>query len=95
MSATLFDKITKQGIFQEVECLDAWISSVEVKVYQRNLTGEHQLGTINIANPGGKCYKVYMSIDRKTGMLVVTLYDVLHRRWIDEIPLNQRQYNLK
>lgn len=29
------------------------------------------------------------------GMLVVTLYDSIHQRWIDEIPLNERQYTLR
>lgn len=91
---TAFDKVTKRGIYQEVECLDRDVSSVEVLVYQRNLNGNQKLGTINIPNPGGKRYKIYMQIDKKKGMLVVTIYDVVHQRWIDEIPLNERQYTL-
>ena len=92
---TAFDKLTKQGIYQEVECLDRDVSSVEVLVYQRNLNGEQKLGTINIPNPGGMRYKIYMQIDKKKGMLLVTLYDSIHQRWIDEIPLDERQYTLK
>ena len=46
-------------------------------------------------NKHGKEYEIFMNIDAKTGMLVVTLYDVKHRRWIDEIPLSQRQYIVK
>ena len=40
--------------------------------------------------------KLYLQIhlDKKKGMLEVTIYDVVKRRWIDEIPLNERQYNL-
>lgn len=78
----------------EFECLDQEVSTVEVLVYQRNLTGEYKLGTINIPNPGGKKYRIYMQVDKKNGMLEVTLYDVVKHRWIDEIPLNQRQYTL-
>lgn len=92
---TAFDKLTKKGIYQEVECLDRDVSSVEVLVYQHNLNGNQKLGTINIPNPGGKKYKIYMQIDKKKGMLVVTLYDSVHQRWIDEIPLDERQYTLK
>ena len=92
---TAFDKLSRQGISQLVECRDAGVTSVEVKVFQKNLNGEQQLGTISIPNPGGKEYEIFMNIDAKTGMLVVTLYDVKHRRWIDEIPLSQRQYIVK
>lgn len=92
---TVFDKLTQKGIYEEVECLDKGVSSVEVLVYQHNLNGNQKLGTINIPNPGGKKYKIYMQIDRKKGMLVVTMYDSVRQRWIDEIPLNERQYTLK
>lgn len=91
---TAFDKLTKRGICQEVECLDRDVSSVEVLVYQHNLNGNQKLGTINIPNPGSKKYKVYMQIDKKKGVLVVSLYDSVHQRWIDEIPLDERQYTL-
>ena len=66
-----------------------------MKRYQRNLSGEQMLGRINIVNPGGKKYKIFMSVDKKKGMLTVSFYDVVKHRWIDEIPLNQRQYTLK
>lgn len=92
---TAFDRLSRQGISQLVECRDAGVTSVEFKVFQKNLNGEQQLGTISIPNPGGKEYEIFMNIDAKTGMLVVTLYDVKHRRWIDEIPLSQRQYIVK
>ena len=59
-----------------------------------NLTGEHQLGRINIPNPGGKKYRIYMQVNKKKGTLEVTIYDTIQRRWIDEIPLNERQYIL-
>ena len=36
-----------------------------------------------------------MSVDKKKGMLTVSFYDVVKHRWIDELPLNQRQYTLK
>lgn len=92
---TVLDKISYQGIYQDVECLDQNVSSVEIKVYQKNLTGEHRLGTINIPNPGGKRYRIYMQVDKKKGTLEVIIFDIVQQRWIDEIPLNERQYILK
>lgn len=91
---TTLDIISKQGMYEAVECIDKDVSSVEVCVYQRNLTGEHQLGIINIPNPGGKKYRIYMQVDKKKGTLEVTIYDTIKQRWIDEIPLNERQYTL-
>ena len=92
---TEFDKITKKGTYQEVECVDKNAGSVELLIFQHNLNENQKLGTINIPNPGGMKYKVYMHIDRKKGMLVVTLYDSIRQRWIDEIPLNERTYIIK
>lgn len=92
---TVLNKMTQQGIMEEFECLDQSVTSVEALVYQRSLTGEHMLGRINIPNPGGKKYKIFMQVDKKKGMLTVSFYDVRQHRWIDEIPLNQRQYTLK
>lgn len=92
---TVLDRITRQGIYEDVECLDKNVSSVEIKVYQKNLTGEHRLGTINIPNPGGKKYRIYMQVDKKKGTLEVIIFDIVQQRWIDEIPLNERQYVLK
>lgn len=92
---TEFDKITKKGKYQEVEPVNKNAGSVELLIFQHNLNGNQKLGTINIPNPGGMKYKVYMHIDRKKGMLVVTLYDSIRQRWIDEIPLNERTYIIK
>ena len=92
---TVLDRLSEQGIYQEVKCVDEDVSSVEVLVYQRNLNGTQKLGTINIPNPGSKSYRIYMSIDPKTGSLVVTIFDSVQRRWFDEIPLDERTYTLK
>lgn len=92
---TAIDRITHQGVYGDVECLDKNVSSVEIKVYQKNLTGEHRLGTINIPNPGGKKYRIYMQVDKKKGILEVIIFDIVLQRWIDEIPLNERRYTLK
>lgn len=35
-----------------------------------------------------------MQVDKKKGTLEVTIYDTIKQRWIDEIPLNERQYVL-
>lgn len=92
---TIIDRITQQGISEDYECRDENVSSVEIKVYQKNITGEHRLGTINIPNPGGKKYRVFMQVDKKKGSLEVVIFDIVNQRWIDEIPLNERQYTLK
>lgn len=92
---TIVDRITQHGICEDVECQDKNVSSVEIKVYQRNITGEHRLGTINIPNPGGKKYRIFMQIDKKKGTLEVIIFDIVQQRWIDEIPLDERQYTLK
>lgn len=92
---TMIDRITLQGISEDYECRDKNVSSVEIKVYQKNITGEHRLGTINIPNPGGKKYRVFMQVDKKKGSLEVVIFDIVQQRWIDEIPLNERQYTLK
>ena len=60
---TALDRLSEQGIYQEVKCVDEDVSSVEVLVYQCNLNGTQKLGTINIPNPGSKSYRIYMSID--------------------------------
>ncbi len=91
---TALDKITFHGIYQEVVSTGNNISSVEIKIYQKNINGVHKLGTINIPHPGGKKYRIFMQVDKKKGMLEVTIYDIIKRRWIDEIPLNERQYTL-
>lgn len=92
---TKLDKLTQNGIAKQFRCDDYDVSSVEVQVYQQTKNGKNRLGTINIPNPGGKKYKIYMQVDRKNGMLEVTFYDVVQGRWIDEIPLNERQYTIK
>lgn len=90
---TEFDKLTKKGIYDEVECLDQDVSSVAILVYQHNLNGNQKLGTIDIL-PGSKKYRIYMSVDKKKGILVVTLYDSIQQRWMDEIPEEERQFTL-
>ncbi len=90
---TFFDRLTQEGTYKEVICPDKDASSVEVKVYQNNsINGNKHLGTIMISNPGGLRYKIFMKIDPKQGILEVILYDVKQRRWLDEIPLNNRTY---
>lgn len=91
---TMLDKITMNGMYEEYRCMDNNASSVQIKVHQKNLTGEHYLGTINISNPGGKQYRIYMQVNKKKGELEVSIYDILKQRWIEEIPLEERVYTL-
>ena len=92
---TRFNKLAQQGKYRLVQCIDMNPSTVEVKVFQNNLNGYHKLGTISIPHPGGKKYKIYMTIDEENGMLEVVLYDVVRHSWIEDIPLNERRYELK
>lgn len=92
---TTIDKLSEQGIYETVKCTDKNVSFVEVRVFQRNIKGTQQLGTINIRNPGSGLYRIYMSVDSKTGSLEVSVFDSIQRKWFDEIPLNERTYTLK
>lgn len=95
VKSTMLNKISQQGVMEEFECRDLNARSVEARIYQRNMTGAHMLGRISIRNPGGRKYKIFMQVDKKQGVLTVSLYDVRQHRWIDEIPLNERQYTLE
>ena len=43
---------------------------------------------------GGASYRIFMEVDKKKGSLKVHIYDVNRNRWIEEIPLQQRTFNL-
>jgi len=91
---TKLNKLSQEGISDDFDCTNPNANAVEVLIYQRNLTGEHKLGTIKISNPGGKKYRIYMQIDKAKGILEVVFYDIKLHKWIDDIPLNQRQYTI-
>jgi len=92
--ASIFIKGFQEGMYRDVRTQYADQSTVTIKVYQRNLNGNEQLGTIFIEDAGGQKYRIFMHIDPKQGMLVVDMYDKIKKNWI-EIPLNQKQYNIK
>ncbi len=93
---TVVDKITLDGLHIDVKSTDMEAQTVEVKVYQKNNQGEEKLGTITIRNPGGFKYRIYMQVDTKKGSLEVMIYDNARLCWKDdEIPLDERQYELK
>ena len=91
---TTFDRLSQEGISKDVKCASDDQTSVTIKVFQSNNNGLDKLGTIIIDDAGGKRYRVFMSVDPKQGKLEVNLYDSAKRRWIDDIPLNQRQYDI-
>lgn len=93
---TIVDKITLEGFYVNVKSTDMNVSTVEVQIYQRNTQGEEKLGTILIRNPGGCKYRIYMQVDPQKGSLEVMIYDRIRLCWKDdEIPLDERQYELK
>lgn len=92
---TEFSKLSFTGLSRTVACTNMDADSVEVQVYQSNLNGLKKLGTIGIPNPGGKKYKIYMTIESESGKLEVILYDVVKNGWIDDIPLNGRQFDIE
>lgn len=95
---TRLNKISQEGKFQEIECLNKNADSVAVSVYQRVYRNgeEHaqKLGKINFQKIGGEHYQIFMEVDRKKGTLKVHIYDMRRSRWIDEIPLLQRTFNI-
>lgn len=92
--ASVFDKVFQSGSYRDVKTQYEDQSEVTIKVYQRNLNGEEQLGSIFIEDAGGQKYRIFMHVDSKQGVLVVDVYDRIRKNWI-EIPLNQKQYNIK
>ncbi len=92
---TVLDKISCQGIHIKAKCSNPDLPKVKIEVYQRNLTGKHKIGTIEISDPGGREYLIYMEVDKKQAILVVSIYDDVQKRWFDEIPLDERQYFLE
>lgn len=89
------DKARKIGPYQEVECTDQSATRVDVKVFQMGKNGPVKLGTISINNPGGMRYKIFMQVDSKKNMLEVFFYDCINKRWMEDIPLNERRYELR
>lgn len=92
--AAMFDKVFQSGKCVDIRCEHEDQTTVTIKVYQQNLNGLDQLGTIFIEDAGGKKYRAFMYIDPKQGKLVVAMYDKMQKHWID-IPLNQIQYDIK
>lgn len=92
--AAQFDKVFQSGKYVEVECQDPFQDTVTIKVYQRNLNGLDQLGTVFIDDAGGKKYRAFMYVDPKQGKLNFAMYDICKKHWFD-IPLNQSQYDIK
>lgn len=92
--ASIFDRVFQTGKYVDIRCQFDDMTNVTIKVYQQNLNGLEQLGTIFIEDAGGKKYRAFMHIDPKQGKLVVSFYDRVKKHWID-IPLNQSQYDIK
>ena len=92
--AAQFEKVFQSGKYVEIECQDQSQDTVTIQVYQRNLNGLDQLGTVFIDDAGGKKYRAFMYIDPKQGKLNFALYDICKKHWFD-IPLNQSQYDIK
>lgn len=96
---TRLNKISQEGKCEEVQCVDKNALSLEVSVYQRvyknGAEATQQLGRINFQKmSGGASYRIFMEVDKKKGSLKVHIYDVNRNRWIEEIPLQQRTFNL-
>lgn len=96
---TRLNKISQEGIFEEVRCVDKSAHSVAVTVCQRvHKNGREdiqKLGKINFQKmSGGERFQIFMEVDKKKGSLKVHIYDVNRNRWIDEIPLQQRTFNI-
>ena len=94
VKSTILDRLTMDGQYILAEADRPNVTKINVQVYQRNLNGEERLGTIVINNPGGKKYRIYMQVDPKKGRLTVHFYDEVKKSWKNDIPLEQREYNI-
>ena len=92
--ASLFDKASSTGPSVEAKCQHEEQTETVIKIYQRNLNGLEQLGTIYLDDAGGKKYRIFMHIDKKQGMLVVNVYDRIRKKWFD-IPQSQSKFEIK
>ncbi|MEE1361982.1 MAG: Hsp70 family protein [Selenomonadaceae bacterium] len=95
---TFINRISLEGQNINVECVNNNLGTVEVIVYQRVYKNYkrvlQELGKINFHNTRGSKYQIFMQIDKKQGSLEVVIYDLKRNRWIDEIPLQQRVFNI-
>ena len=94
VKSTILDRLTMDGQYILAEADRPNVTKINVQVYQRNLNGEERLGTIVINNPGGKRYRIYMQVDPNKGRLTVHFYDEVKKSWKNDIPLEQREYNI-
>lgn len=92
--AAMFDKLSCEGKSIDVETEYEDQTTVTIKIFQHNLNGYNQLGTVFIEDVGGMKYKIFMHIDSRQGKLVVDMYDIIKKHWY-KIPLNQSQYDIQ
>lgn len=92
--ASVFNKVYGEGLHIDIKTQYEDQSNVTIKVFQQSLNGLEQLGSIFIEEAGSQKYRLYMHIDPKQGILIVDICDRMKKTWF-EIPLNQKQYNIK
>lgn len=92
---TKYDKLNiSGGCKRDYHAIAENPSSIDIRVFQTDEQGNRELGTICINNPGSGKYKIFFRIEANKGWLVVDIYDRKHMRWYDDIPLDDRVFNI-
>lgn len=90
---TLIDKVMVSGISKTYLFEDPDAGWCDFKIMQRTVSGESTLGTIEIRNPGGHEYKVFMQVSPQKSLLEVFIYNVKTHDFID-IPLKESTFQI-
>lgn len=90
---TNIDRLLLQGYSQQFKTVSKKPTYIRFQVYQ----DENPIGTIEapISSNGkeGK-FEIFFSIDEKKGWLVIDIYDRMKGDWMDDIPIENRSFNL-
>ena len=92
--ASIFDKASGIGSYVDAKCQHENQTEAVIKIFQRNLNGLEQLGTVYLEDAGGQKYRIFMHIDKKQGTLIVNIYDRINKKWFD-LPTSQTKYEIK
>lgn len=82
------------GCYKDYEAVGDRSSSIPLDVYEVARKREIKLGKIDLNRPGSGAYRIFMRIDAQSGCLVVDIYDRRTMRWYDDIPLEDREFEL-
>lgn len=82
------------GCYKDYEAVGNRSSSIPLDVYEVAGKRESKLGKIDLNRPGSGFYRIFMRVDSQSGCLVVDIYDRQTMKWYDDIPLEDREFEL-